>query len=162
MVQLDKNAEPTGREIERKYLLSALPAGIAELRSVEIDQGYLPGTRIRERIRRIRDGASTRYVRTIKTGAGVERLEFEEDTTEAFFDTVWPLTAGRRVHKRRYVARLAGADWEIDEFLDRTLALAEIELTRADEPVEMPAVIASVLVREVTDEPSFTNYHLAR
>lgn len=158
------DAAPTGREIERKYLLRALPAGIDSRLSAEIDQGYLPGDRIRERIRRIRDasGGSPRYVRTIKAGAGIERLEFEEDTTEAFFNTVWPLTEGRRVRKRRYRARLAGADWEIDEFLDRTLALAEIELTRADQPVEIPAAIAAVLVREVTDEPSFTNYQLAR
>ena len=52
--------------------------------------------------------------------------------------------------------------WEVDEFLDRELILAEIELEAEDQPVEIPPEIAAVMDREVTDEPAFSNYKLSR
>lgn len=150
------------REIERKFLLRELPAGVRAYPCWEIDQGYLPGERITERVRRMRRGDETRYVRTCKLGRGLERLEFEEDTTEAFFAAVWPLTRGQRVHKRRYLVPFGGRTWEVDEFLDRPLVFAEIELRNADDAPPMPPAVAAVLVREVTDEPEYTNHALAR
>jgi CYTH domain-containing protein len=156
-------ANDTGREIERKFLLRGLPAGVDQYPSVVIDQGYVPGTAVRERVRRTQDGATLRYYRTIKVGAGVERFEFEEETTDTFFVAVWPLTEGHRVRKRRYMVPSGNRVWEIDEFLDRdALILAEIELERADESVVPPPRIAAVIVREVTDEPGFSNYRLSR
>ena len=89
-------------EIERKYLLRGRPPAVEHARSVEIDQGYLPGGEIRERIRRIRDSGGFKFVRTLKAGLGIERIEIEEETTEQFFLAVWPLTRGCRVQKRRY------------------------------------------------------------
>lgn len=151
------------REIERKYLLRGLPEGITRYPSQEIDQGYIPGTQVRERVRRIRDGDSVRYVRTVKLGTGVERWEFEEPTTEQFFTAVWPLTEGRRVRKRRYRVPSPSGEWEIDEFLDRpNFYLAEIELAHASEQPTPPPEIAAVIVRDVTDEPDYSNYRLAR
>jgi adenylate cyclase len=52
--------------------------------------------------------------------------------------------------------------WEIDEFVDRTLVLAEVELERVDQAVVVPDWIGRVLEREVTDEPNYTNFRLAR
>src|SRR4051812_41284838 len=91
------------REIERKYLLNGLPDRVREARSLDVEQGYLPGTRINERVRRMTaaDGTVT-FVRTIKAGAGLERLEVEEPTTREFFEAVWPLTRGCRCAKRRH------------------------------------------------------------
>ncbi len=150
------------REIERKYLLSGLPAAVVGARRLEVDQGYLPGTRIRERIRRTVEGSAVRYYRTIKMGAGLERIEIEEETTRVFFDTVWPLTLGKRVRKRRYLMPVADGVWEVDEFLDRDLVLAELELEHVNQHVELPDFIESVLVREVTAEKSYANFRLAR
>jgi adenylate cyclase len=151
------------REIERKYLLRALPSRVRDAESLEIDQGYLPGVRINERIRRARGGDALRFYRTIKAGAGIERLEIEEETTEQFFTAVWPLTRGARVHKRRYLIPEGDVTWEIDEFLDRDgLWLAEIELEGVDQVVAIPAWLRDVLDREVTDDPRYTNYALAR
>jgi CYTH domain-containing protein len=150
------------REIERKYLLRAMPVGVVATRVCEIDQGYLPGNRIRERIRRIQQPEAARFVRTIKMGAGIDRFELEEDTTEQFFSAVWPLTRGRRVHKRRHFLNDGPVEWVVDEFLDRELVLAEIELERVDQTVTLPAWLTNVLVREVTDEPAMTNFSLAR
>jgi CYTH domain-containing protein len=158
------------REIERKYLLRGLPAVAAAAGAVEIDQGYLPGERILERIRRIRrvEGGApvgleqARYFRTVKLGSGLERLEFEEETTEVFFLTVWPLTRGRRVQKRRYTVASGSDEWEIDEFIDRPLVLAEIELEHAQQAVSPPLWLEPHIEREVTDDPEYSNYALAR
>lgn len=155
--------ESNDREIERKYLLRALPQGIASHPSLEIEQGYIPGLRVRERVRRILDGEAVSYVRTIKLGTGIHKFEFEEPATEAFWNAVWPLTEGHRIRKRRYRVPCDGFEWEVDEFLDRTdLVLAEIELDDVSERPAPPAAIAAVIVREVTDEPGFSNYRLSK
>ena len=151
------------REIERKYLLRSLPERVRDARSVEVDQGYLPGTRINERIRRMRSSDGARFFRTIKIGAGLERFELEEETTEAFFNTVWPLTRGARIFKRRYYVPDGDVVWEIDEFLDRpAFWLAEVELESADQRVKIPEWLEGVVEREVTDERGYTNHALAR
>jgi adenylate cyclase len=153
----------SNREIERKYLLRMLPSRVIGAPSLEIDQGYLPGQRINERVRHSRDERGARYYRTIKTGSGIERIEIDEETTELFFLTVWPLTRGCRVRKRRYLVQESDALWEIDEFLDREgLWLAEVELEAADQIVTLPGWLSDVIEREVTDDPRFTNYALAR
>lgn len=149
-------------EIERKYLLRELPARVDGVPSLEIDQGYLPGERINERVRRARSIDGVRYYRTIKSGSGIERSEIEEETSELFFTTVWPLTRGFRVRKRRYLVEDGGAMWEIDEFLDRDgFWLAEIELERVDEVVVVPDWLRRAIDREVTEDPRYTNHALA-
>ena len=94
--------------------------------------------------------------------AGIRRIELEDETTREVFEAMWPLTEGRRVAKRRY--RIPDGDllWEIDEFTDRDLVLAEVELQSADGKVEPPAWLAPLLVGEVTDDPAYTNFSLAR
>lgn len=153
-----------GTEIERKYLLAELPEKLRGAESVEIRQGYLPGEHLVERIRC--EGiarARQRWTRTVKLGVGVERIEIEDETEAAVGRSLWRLTRGRRVHKRRYSIREDdGAVWEVDEFLDRPLILAEIELTSADVRPKPPAWLRGVLEREVTEEPEFTNARLAK
>jgi adenylate cyclase len=151
------------REIERKYLLRELPARVSGAPSLEIDQGYLPGERINERVRRARGADGVRYSRTIKAGSGIERSEVEEETSELFFTTVWPLTRGHRVQKRRYLIEDNGVMWEIDEFLDRQgLWLAEVELEHAAVVVVPPEWLRRAIDSEVTDDPRYTNHALAR
>lgn len=154
---------PSHLEIERKYLLKSLPAMPAPLDVLEIDQGYLPGTTIMERLRRqtSRDG-TTRYFRTIKLGMGVERTELEDETDERTFEHLWVLTKGARLRKRRYVVANGDDRWEIDEFTDRALTLAELEIDRADARIIFPDWLTPALVREVTDEREYSNRSLAR
>src|ERR1044072_9412007 len=146
-------------EIERKYLLRALPRMPRANDVLEIDQGYLPGEKLVERLRRqtSRDG-TTRCFRTIKTGSGVERVEIEEECNQRIFDHLWQLTEGRRLRKRRYLVPDGSDLWEIDEFTDRALVLAELELDHATQAVRIPDWLASVLVREVTNEREYTNF----
>lgn len=111
-------------------------------RSVEvqrIEQGYLPGSIITERIRSVHDRAGQRYLRPIKTGNGIVRGELEEETTEELFRQLWPLTKGRRLRKRRYKVEDGTLTWEIDRFDHIGLVMAEIELPAADSPVIPPA-----------------------
>ena len=150
------------REIERKYLLRAVPERARAAPVANIEQGYLPGTRLIERVRRIRAGCATRYYRTVKLGSGIERIQVEEETSREVFDVLWTLTRGKRIQKHRYAVVTDHGTWEIDEFVDRPLVLAEIELERAGAEVRMPDWLASVLEREVTHEAGFTNYELAR
>lgn len=150
-------------EIERKYLLRALPRLPAPSDVLEIDQGYIPGEVLVERLRRqtSRDG-TTRYFRTMKLGSGVARTEIEEETDRRVFEHLWVLTAGARLRKRRYLVPDAGETWEVDEFLDRPLVLAELELDHVAQRVEIPSWLTPVLVREVTEEKEYTNRSLAR
>jgi CYTH domain-containing protein len=150
-------------EIERKYLLRALPQMPAVDDVLEIDQGYLPGVKLLERLRRqvARDG-TTRYFRTVKLGMGVERVELEDETDRETFDHLWLLTEGRRLRKRRHIVPSGADTWEIDEFTDRPLVLAELEIPAADTRIVFPDWLTPVLVREVTDEREYTNRSLAR
>ncbi len=129
-----------GTEIEHKYLLRQLPAAAANAPSVEIEQGYVPGEKLIERIRCVRfaDGKE-KFYRTVKIGSGVERIELEEEADADLARAMWRLTEGRRLRKRRYSIRESDdLVWEVDEFLDRPLVLAEIELPTADTKFELP------------------------
>lgn len=148
-------------EIERKYLLSALPDRVRSAPSREIQQGWLPGQLLRERLRRVRDDRGERFYRTIKTGAGLARVEIEEETTAAVFHAMWPLTEGCRISKRRYIVHEGDLAWEVDDFDDRELVMAEVELASTDQEVPIPAWLQAVLVREVTDDGAYTNLALA-
>jgi CYTH domain-containing protein len=149
-------------EVERKYLLSGMPELPEGAEALEIDQGYLPGKRLRERVRRVRREGSVQYYRTIKLGMGVQRIEIEEETTQPIFDALWVLTQGCRITKRRYLVQEGSSTWEIDLFLDRELVLAEIELASADVEPEIPDWLSKHVVEDVSERTEYTNLSLAR
>ena len=151
-----------GVEIERKYLLRALPDVVRETPALNVRQGYLPGTSLLERVREVLSSNGPTWYRTVKSGAGISRIELEDETTREVFEAMWPLTDGRRVVKRRYRIPEGDLVWEIDEFTDRELVLAEVELQSPDVKVEPPAWLAPHVVGEVTDDPAYTNFRLAR
>lgn len=155
-----RSAEDT--EIERKFLLKYLPREARSAPAQEISQGWIPGQRLQERLRRVRESGKEEFFRTVKLGRGIQRIEVEESTPPALFDRMWPLTEGRRVLKRRYAVEDGGRTWEIDEFLDRSLFLAEVELPTADAEVSIPRWLAPAVEREVTGEDAFVNVNLAR
>lgn len=150
------------QEIERKYLLSGppeLPPG-AEAR--EIEQGYLPVESFEDRVRRSQTAEGTKITRTLKVGKGLTRFEDEHVLDETTFEALWPLTDGRRIHKRRHIVVSGAHVWEIDEFLDRDLWLAEVELTAAHEEAVMPSWLAAVVADDVTESGAYGNRRLAR
>ncbi len=149
-------------EIERKYLLARAPTLPADATVREIEQGYLPSHQMEERVRRIQEGERVRFKRTIKLGSGVRRFEFEEELDEHVFATLWTLTDGRRIKKRRHVVQQGELVWEIDEFLDRDLWLAEIELPSEEHAFELPPWLEAAGPREVTESGEYANRQLAR
>lgn len=148
-------------EIERKYLLRSLPPEVHGHPSSELTQGYVPGGEFRERVRRVVGADTTHFLRTLKAGRGLRRIELEEEIDEALFDGLFAVTEGARVHKRRYRVPDGLLFWEVDDFLDRSLVLAEVELPR-EMHVPLPRWLAPHVVREVTEEREFVNQVLAR
>jgi CHAD domain-containing protein/CYTH domain-containing protein len=148
-------------EIERKYLLSGLPPTLVDRTFREIEQGYIPGQRLQERVRRVRRDGLEWYVRTVKVGTGIRRIELQDETDRETFEVLWPLTSGCRVMKRRYRVQEAGLTWEVDEFTDRDLVLAEVELQSEDVQPRLPDWLAPYVVREVTGESEYVNVNLA-
>lgn len=150
-------------EIERKFLLTDIPPEAVAMPPILIEQGWIPGTLIRERLRRSTypDGR-VRCTRTIKLGQPEARIEIEDDTANVLFQAMWPLTSSARIRKRRHVVQDGMHAWEIDVFADRDLVLAEVELSTLGESVSIPEWLAPYIVREVTGETAYLNSQMAR
>jgi CYTH domain-containing protein len=157
-----KARAPSVLEIERKFLLKGLPESMPDASAVRIEQGYLPGERLVERLRSVEADRQRTYLRTVKVGAGLVRSELEEETSAEIFRTMWPLTKGKRLTKRRHRVPQGDLTWEIDEFTDRDLVLAEIELPSAETPVEIPDWLEPWVEREVTGDVAYLNWTLAK
>ncbi len=150
------------REIEHKYLLSAVPPEIRETASEEIHQGWLPGTALQERLRAVCGSDGEHYYRCVGAGSGSERLDLTEETTKELFQALWSLTEGKRLAKRRYRRLEGNLVWEVDEFRDRDLILAEVGVPVARKRVPLPAWLRPLVVRDVTREPAYLGVNLAR
>lgn len=159
-------------EIERKYLLNRMPLLPMPCEAWVIEQGYFPrpdghtsnGESIPVgRIRRaVLPGGQVICTHTIKTGNGLVRQEDERVIEQELFHEWWPLTAGCRIRKKRHRVEEGVVLWEIDQFLDDELVMAEIELSSPDEPVQIPNWLTRHVVREVTSDPAYSNFALAK
>lgn len=156
------SAEPL--EIERVFLLRQLP-DLPKHDALKIEQGYLPddGTAgLEGRVRRTTKGRAVLCNHTVKRGLGLVRTEVERVITLEEFERLWPSTVGRRISKTRHKVKDGALTWEIDRFDGLDLVLAEVELPSPDTPVTPPAWLAPHIVREVTEEPEYRNYELAK
>lgn len=156
-------------EIERVFLLSRMPDLPPGAEVVRIEQGYLPddaagGPDVPEgRVRRTRRAnGEVRCFHTIKRGMGLVRTEEERALSEAEFERLWPSTAGRRLTKTRHKVREGDLTWEVDRFEGIDLVLAEVELPDAAHEAPLPAWLAPHVVREVTEEPGYRNFEIAK
>jgi adenylate cyclase len=148
---------PADREIERKFLVLEPPPNLGA--GTPISQGYLPleGDETELRVRRKGDAT----VLTVKSGSGLDRGEREVAIPSDVFNTLWPLTEGRRIEKERLELPHGEATIELDRFggaLDG-LMVAEVEFdsTDASERFEGPDWFG----REVTGDPAYSNRSLA-
>jgi adenylate cyclase len=161
-------------EIERKFLLDRAPHIPPAAVIWKIQQGYLHRTEdqhVTDGSRQFATGRlrcttyqdqSTKYFHSIKTGAGISRIEHEREISHEEFRRAWPRTAGQRLTKTRYRICEGALIWEIDVFDEIDLALAEIELPTIDAEFTIPHWLKPHVVREVTDDPSYTNASIAR
>jgi CHAD domain-containing protein/CYTH domain-containing protein len=157
----DEAGGSDGVEIERKFLLKGLPDEAKAAAGTEIEQGWVPNNLLQERVRRARSTGGEKYYRTFKVGMDLQRVELEEEITKPVFDALWRLTRGRRVRKRRYKVEEGDLVWEIDDFKDKDLVLAEVELPSKNTKVKLPSWLKRCVVREVTGDPAFYNVNLA-
>ena len=155
-------------EIERKFLIR-MPEEARlvreSVRRIEISQVYLktdaPGSSRRLRCSRC-DGVETRYFTEKLRLTDRTRIERERVVTPEEWDGLLPeIDPGRRViEKVRWCVPSGEHTLEIDVFPfwdDR--AFCEIELSAEDERFVLPDWIE--VVREVTDDPRYTNSALA-
>jgi adenylate cyclase len=149
-----------GIEIERKFRLSEAPEWLSDCDSRRIEQGYLAveeGEGAEVRVRRYRDNAWL----TLKRGSGKTREETEIELSAEQFETLWPLTEGRRIHKLRYVVPHDTLEIEIDVFEgdlgELVMGEVEFESEGASNEFDPP----DWLGEEVTGDPRYANESLA-
>ncbi len=146
------------KEIERKFCVRKMP-DLTACKGVEISQGYLSvgedGTEIRLR----RKGEQ--FYQTVKQGKGVQRTEVEVELSRAQFDSLWPLTEGRRVEKVRYEMDEGIWTIELDVYRGHLqgLVVVEVEFETVDESSRF--VPPLWFGREVTDDDRYKNAVLA-
>ncbi|MBQ7692884.1 MAG: hypothetical protein IJT29_04660 [Oscillospiraceae bacterium] len=154
-----------GFEIERKFLIAMPdPAFLERCERSEITQTYLLGEpNTTERVRkRVREGGCE-YTHTVKRKLNSMRRIEEEHKIDAEEYATLLLRAdpGRRpIEKTRYCFRSGNLLWELDVFpFWKDRAFLEIELTDEKDAFTLPPEVR--LIREVTDDPRYTNAALS-
>lgn len=143
-------------EIERKFLLDAVPAGLPA--GDTIQQAYLalsPEVRIRKR-------GNNCYI-TIKGEGDLERDELEGAVPCWAFDALWP-KCNLRIEKQRHTVNDAGHTLEIDVYTGRLggLVIMEVEFPTVDAAIAFVAPSWVGTAREVTGDKRYKNKLLAR
>jgi adenylate cyclase len=143
-------------EIERKFLLRALPPRELLGRGAAIAQGYLPGGL---RLRRWDDLCFM----TLKGEGNLARAEWEVEMPRWAFDRLWPLTEKRRLEKTRYEVPHGELTLEVDEYHGTLRGLWVLECEFASEAAAhaftLPAWAASAV--DVTADVAYRNSSLS-
>jgi adenylate cyclase len=148
------------REIERKFLIQTLPPQILQARHFQIAQGYLANETGGRHVR-LRKKGKTAFL-TFKTGRSTNREEREVTLSAKQFATLWPATAGRRLHKVRYEVRWKNVVIEIDIYRGRNDGLMVAEVEFPDQASCRRFKPPRWFGREVTGEKLYSNVRLAR
>ncbi len=162
--------EPVPMEIERKYLIARPNLQTLErmpnCKCVDIVQTYLRSDDPAEE-RRIRqrgsDGSYIYFMTRKRKTDGIKRVEIEDRLTQGEYISllVEADPAFRMIRKKRYCLSANGLYYEIDIYPEwNDQAILEIELHSEDQKIVFPAEID--VIREVTDDPAYSNHELAR
>jgi adenylate cyclase len=149
-----------GVEIERKWLVDAVPNEARAVPEAKIDQGYLAIAEDGSEVRlRRRDG---KYFLTAKTGSGLRRTELETGLGEEQFAALWPGTEGRRLQKtRRRLEVEGGLTVELDVYTGTLAGLVIAEVEFPDEASAGRFAAPGWFGPEVTDDDAYRNRRLA-
>ncbi|MBI4640655.1 MAG: CYTH domain-containing protein [Candidatus Tectomicrobia bacterium] len=147
-------------EIERKFLVERLPENLETFPREEILQGYIAitddGTEVR-----IRKKGDSCFL-AMKNGGSKTRIEEEFDISEERFDSLWPMTEGKRVKKVRYEIVHEGVTIEVDVYKEKLQGLVTAEAEFPSEEVSDQFHPPAWLGREVTEDKRYKNQNLAR
>lgn len=146
-------------EIERKFLVTALPENLAWFRHEQIRQGYLvigaDGSEAR-----LRDRAGA-YTMTVKSKGDLARDEWECSISKQQFDTWWPATNGKRIEKTRYSIPYSSALIELDVYEGDLTGLVSAEVEFLDKAEASHFIAPDWFGLEVTADKAFKNQSLA-
>ena len=160
--------EPEPLEIERKFLIRYPDVQWLErqpnCRQVDILQTYLLTKEGDElRVRQRGENGSYVYYKTLKRRVSdLSRIEVEERLSQdEYLRLLINADPSRRpIHKKRYCLVYENQYLEIDLFpFWKDQAIVEIELSSEDTPILFPPELE--VIREVTDDPDYTNAALA-
>ena len=141
-------------EIERKFLVERVPDDLGGT-ARRIDQGYVAldeGAEVR--VRRIGDELWL----TVKGTGGLARVEEELRLSREQFESLWPLTEGRRIEKTRHTLP-GGVEVDVYDGSLTGLVVAEIEFASEEESAAFDP--PDWFGAEVTDDPRYKNRALA-
>ena len=147
-------------EIERKFLVAERP-DLENSERVEIEQGYLAladddgGAEVRLR----RKGEE--LLLTVKAGTGRTRSEVEVPLDAERFESLWPLTEGRRVAKTRHVISVGKLEIELDRFAGELDGLLMAEVEFPDQATADAFDAPAWFGEEVTGDERYLNETLA-
>jgi adenylate cyclase len=146
-----------GTETERKFLVTNDAWRAASVDNRRLRQGYVaidgPNTV------RIRTDGERAWLTLKGPQRGITRPEFEYEIPPADAESLICLCRGRIVEKVRYRVPFGRHVWEIDEFFGANagLVVAEVELSRPDEPLERPEWLGD----EVSEDSRYLNASLS-
>jgi adenylate cyclase len=148
-------------EIERKFLVWALPEDLEGWTATRLQQGYLAITDdVEVRVRR-REGDEAATL-TIKSAPGLVRVEEELEIDARRFAALWPLTAGRRLVKTRHTRQAdAGVLYELDVYEGDLDGLRTLEVEFGDEATARAFVAPPWAGEDVTGDRRYANQALA-
>lgn len=145
-------------EIERKFLVASDAWRAPGLEVGRYRQGYL--ARGEACVVRVRIAGERAFLTLKGRALNLTRPEYEYDIPAHDAEAMLAQFAqGALVEKTRYLVPHAGRTWEVDVFHGENegLVLAELELSREDEPFVRPPWLG----REVSSEPRYQNASLA-
>lgn len=154
-------------EIERKFLLKRMPDEKPD-DVITIDQWYLNVNGIFERVRqRKHKNGKIDWIHTIKEDIDeISKFETEKLITIDEYHNFTkkckdPNHEGKYIQKKRHIFKHNNDVWEVDEFLENKLIIAEIEMPSKDYLVDIPESIKKVIICEVSDKKEFSNQSLS-
>ena len=145
------------KEIERKFLVKSHEYRVNSVEIHDIKQGYL-STRKESTVRiRIKNKSAFITIKGISIGATRDEWEYSIPMNDAL--DMLKICQGNIIEKKRYIVKIDGYMWEIDEFhgIHEGLIIAEIELTHENETFPIPSFIGE----EVTGNVNYYNSTLA-
>lgn len=156
-------------EIERKFLikypdLQALEAESS--RVIDIEQTYLQRTEkgVSRRVRKSTENGAVTYRKNEKRRiSSIKREENESEISRGEYDELLKSADPARhpISKTRYCVPIGRLTAEIDVFRGITeFAICEVELPAEDAAFTLPDCVS--VIREVTDDPRFTNSAMAK
>ena len=145
-------------EIERKYLIDLEKISPLE-NGIRIKQGYLSTDK--NAVVRVRVKNDKAYLTIKGSNSGIARLEFEyEIPLDEANEMIEKLCQKPVIDKTRYIINHENHTWEVDIFYgdNEGLVVAEVELSREDEHINLPSWVKE----EVSHDDRYFNSNLMK